>query len=69
MIVIGAGMSGLDAAKKLKEAGVDFIVLEKAPQIGGTWWFNTYPGVACDVPSHLYSLSYYLNPWWTKAYR
>ena len=51
-------------AKKLVEVGVeDFVVLEKGPEEGGTWTDNKYPGVACDVPSHLYSFSFFLNPW------
>jgi cation diffusion facilitator CzcD-associated flavoprotein CzcO len=52
----------------LKKIGVKFVILEKAKQLGGTWWDNKYPGAACDVASHLYSLSYHLNPWWTRAY-
>ena len=62
--IIGAGMSGLLAAIKLREAGYDFTVFEKADRIGGTWRENTYPGIACDVPSHLYSYSFRLNPDW-----
>jgi len=54
-VVIGAGFSGLAAAIYLKRAGIhDFVILEKANAIGGTWRDNTYPGAACDVPSHLY---------------
>jgi cation diffusion facilitator CzcD-associated flavoprotein CzcO len=62
--IIGAGMSGILAAIKLKEAGLDFSVFEKAEKVGGTWRENTYPGIACDVPSHLYSYSFELNPDW-----
>jgi cation diffusion facilitator CzcD-associated flavoprotein CzcO len=62
--VIGAGMSGLLAAIKLREAGYAFTVFEKADRVGGTWRENTYPGIACDVPSHLYSYSFALNPDW-----
>jgi len=67
-VIIGAGFSGLDMGIKLKEIGVRFTILEKSSNLGGTWFDNVYPGAACDVASHLYSLSYYLNPWWTRAY-
>lgn len=68
-IVIGAGFGGLTAAIKLKEAGFGrLVVLEKADRIGGTWRENTYPGACCDVPSRLYSLSFALNPDWSRAY-
>ena len=63
--IIGAGMSGVLAAIKLREAGYDFTVFEKAERVGGTWRENTYPGIACDVPSHLYSYSFELNPDWS----
>ncbi len=63
-MIVGAGFSGLGAAKKLLEVGIsDILILEKASRLGGTWHENRYPGIACDVPSHLYSFSYYLNPW------
>ena len=62
--IIGAGMSGVLAAIQLREAGYDFTVFEKADRVGGTWRENTYPGIACDVPSHLYSYSFELNPDW-----
>ena len=67
-MIIGAGFSGIDAAIKLKNLGIPFVIIEKSEKLGGTWWDNQYPGAACDVPSHLYSLSYYLNPWWTRAF-
>jgi 4-hydroxyacetophenone monooxygenase len=53
--VVGAGMSGLLAAHRLGQAGVDVVVLEKNPDLGGTWFENTYPGCRVDVPSHLYT--------------
>ena len=68
-IVIGAGFSGLAAGVELRKAGVtDFVILEKASKVGGTWRENTYPGAACDVPSHLYSYSFEPNPTWSRAY-
>lgn len=63
--ILGAGMSGILAAIKLKQAGYDFTVFEKAEKVGGTWRENTYPGIACDVPSHLYCYSFELNPEWS----
>src|SRR5881275_1520496 len=69
VLVIGAGASGLGAAIRLRQAGVDDLaVLEKAPDLGGTWRDNTYPGCACDVPSALYSYSFAPNPGWTRAF-
>ena len=68
VIVIGAGMSGLLAAIKLAEAGIDFAIVEKADRLGGTWRENTYAGIACDVPSHFYSYSFALNPEWTREF-
>ncbi len=67
--ILGTGFSGLGMAIRLKQQGQnDFTVLEKAENIGGTWRDNTYPGCACDVPSHLYSFSFALNPNWTRTY-
>lgn len=56
--VIGAGMSGLLAAYRLRQVGVEVIVLDKNPDVGGTWFENTYPGCRVDVPNHLYSYSF-----------
>jgi cation diffusion facilitator CzcD-associated flavoprotein CzcO len=68
-IVIGTGFSGLGMAIKLKDAGEDdFVVLEKADSVGGTWRENTYPGCACDVQSHLYSFSFEPNPKWSRMF-
>ena len=67
--VIGAGMSGILSAVKLTEAGLtDFTVYEKSDGLGGTWRDNTYPGIACDVPSHLYCYSFALTPDWSHRY-
>ncbi len=67
--VIGAGAGGLGLAIKLAESGRrDFVLFEATDGVGGTWRINTYPGAACDVPSHLYSYSFALKPDWTKTY-
>ena len=67
--IVGSGFSGLGMAIRLKQAGhSDFVVLERADEVGGTWQANTYPGSACDVPSHLYSFSFAPNPDWTQTY-
>lgn len=69
ILVIGAGCSGIGAAIRFRQAGIDdFVVLEKASDVGGTWRENTYPGCACDVPSALYSYSFAPNPSWTRAF-
>jgi cation diffusion facilitator CzcD-associated flavoprotein CzcO len=69
VIIVGAGFAGLGMAAALRRAGrEDFVVLEKAAELGGTWRDNTYPGCACDIPSHLYSFSFARNPDWTRAY-
>ncbi|QBJ97810.1 NAD(P)/FAD-dependent oxidoreductase [Rhodococcus sp. ABRD24] len=68
-LIIGSGFAGLGAAIKLAQAGKhDFLVLERGTEVGGTWRDNTYPGAACDVPSHLYSYSFALNPEWTRSF-
>jgi cation diffusion facilitator CzcD-associated flavoprotein CzcO len=67
--IIGAGMAGILSAIKLQEAGFDdFAIYEKAERVGGTWRENTYPGIACDVPSHLYSYSFAPNADWSHRY-
>jgi cyclohexanone monooxygenase len=66
--IIGAGAGGLAMGVRLKRAGYDFTIYEKSDGVGGTWRANTYPGAACDVPSHLYSFSFELNPWWSRTY-
>lgn len=68
-LVVGAGFAGLCTAIKLQEDGeTDFLVVEKAGDVGGTWRDNTYPGAACDVPSQLYSFSFAPNPHWSRSY-
>ncbi|HZD01420.1 MAG TPA: NAD(P)/FAD-dependent oxidoreductase [Actinomycetes bacterium] len=67
--IVGAGFAGLGAAIRLKQQGLDdFLVFEQADEVGGTWRDNTYPGCACDVPSHLYSFSFALNPDWSDTF-
>ena len=67
--IIGAGFSGLGAGVRLRQAGVaDFLILERAAAVGGTWRDNTYPGCACDIPSHLYSFSFAPNPGWAHSF-
>ena len=68
-IIVGTGFAGLGTAMRLKQQGRDdFVVLERAHDVGGTWRNNTYPGCECDVPSHLYSFSFAPNPDWTCTY-
>jgi cation diffusion facilitator CzcD-associated flavoprotein CzcO len=67
--IVGSGFSGLGMAIRLKQRGMqDFVVLERGDDVGGTWHDNTYPGCACDVPAHLYSFSFALNPGWSHIY-
>src|SRR3954451_12802282 len=67
--IVGSGFSGLGLALRLRQEGIeDFVVLERGDGVGGTWHFNTYPGCACDVPSHLYSFSFAPNPDWSRTY-
>ncbi|MFF7562030.1 flavin-containing monooxygenase [Streptomyces pseudovenezuelae] len=67
--VVGSGFGGLGAAVRLRREGVtDFVVLERADSVGGTWRDNSYPGCACDVPSHLYSFSFAPNPDWPRTF-
>jgi cation diffusion facilitator CzcD-associated flavoprotein CzcO len=68
-VIIGAGFSGICAGIKLQEQGItDYKVYDKAPKVGGTWYHNTYPGVACDVASHLYCYSFEPNPNWSRVF-
>lgn len=68
-LIVGTGFSGLGMAIKLLEQGrEDFLLVEKSDSVAGTWRENTYPGCACDVPSHMYSFSFEPNPDWSEMY-
>lgn len=69
VIIVGSGFAGLGAAIRLRRDGREnFLVIERGSEVGGTWRDNTYPGAACDVPSHLYSFSFELNPDWSRSF-
>lgn len=68
VVVIGAGFSGVAAAIKLKEAGIPFVVVEKNPDVGGTWFENTYPGLGVDTPCHFYSYAFEPNAEWSSYF-
>jgi len=68
VVVIGAGMSGLVAAHRLLQAGIDTVVMEKNPEVGGTWFENTYPGCRVDVPNYLYSYSFAQRDDWPQYF-
>lgn len=68
VIVVGAGMMGINAAVKLQQAGFDYTILEGLDKVGGNWLTNTYPGAAVDTPSRVYSFSFEPNASWTKYY-
>jgi len=69
IIIIGAGFSGIGMAIRLRERGVDdFVILERASDLGGTWRDNRYPGCACDVQSALYSFSFAANAEWSSVF-
>jgi cation diffusion facilitator CzcD-associated flavoprotein CzcO len=69
LLIIGAGFAGLGAAIKLRQSGhTDFLVLERADDVGGTWRDNTYPGCRCDVQSNLYSYSFDPKPDWSETF-
>ncbi len=69
VIVVGSGFGGICTGARLREAAIDdFVLLERADAVGGVWRDNTYPGCACDVQSHLYSLSFAPKPDWSRAY-
>lgn len=67
--VVGAGIAGIAAGVNLKKAGIDdFVIFDKAAGVGGTWFYNTYPGAACDVDSILYSYSFHQKKRWARRY-
>src|SRR5581483_9698105 len=67
VVIIGAGFGGIGTAIELRRAGFsDVKLLESGPELGGTWFWNTYPGAACDVPSHLYSYSFAKRRDWSR---
>ena len=69
VIIIGAGMAGILSTIRLREYGYENIIIyEKADRLGGTWRENTYPGLACDVPAHLYTYSFEPNPEWSHTF-
>ncbi len=69
IVIVGAGPAGLCMAKRLLDVGVDdFLILEKSDSVGGTWYYNRYPGCASDIPPHYYSFSFHMNPWWTHLF-
>lgn len=67
-LIIGSGFSGMGMAIELQRRGVDFLILEKADEFGGTWRDNTYPGCACDIPSHMYSFSFEPKADWSHMW-
>jgi cation diffusion facilitator CzcD-associated flavoprotein CzcO len=68
-LIIGAGFSGICLGKRLLDEGIrNFRIADKAPKAGGTWYWNSYPGAACDVQSHFYSFSFEPNPDWSRKY-
>jgi cation diffusion facilitator CzcD-associated flavoprotein CzcO len=67
--IVGAGFAGIGAAIRLaREGRHSFVLLERSDRVGGTWRDNTYPGAACDIPSHLYSFSFLPNPDWSGTF-
>lgn len=69
VLIVGAGFAGLGMGIRLARRGMtDFLILERGSDVGGTWRDNTYPGVACDIPSHLYSFSFRQKPDWSRVF-
>ncbi|MGB9111044.1 MAG: NAD(P)/FAD-dependent oxidoreductase [Telluria sp.] len=68
-LIVGGGFGGVGMAIALKRAGIDdFLILERGADVGGVWRDNSYPGAACDVPSHLYSFSFEPHPGWSRTF-
>ncbi len=69
IIIIGAGFSGIGSGISLMKAGfTDFLMVDDADGVGGTWHWNTYPGIAVDIPSYSYQFSYEMRPSWSRTY-
>ncbi|MGR8921176.1 MAG: flavin-containing monooxygenase [Gammaproteobacteria bacterium] len=69
VLIVGAGAGGLCMGVRLKQAGIDdFVIVDKASGVGGTWYYNTYPGAECDVQSHLYSFSFEPKADWSRPF-
>jgi len=69
VVIVGGGVGGIAQAIALQRQGIDdLVILERNERVGGTWQANTYPGLACDVPSHLYSFSFAPNPGWSRRF-
>lgn len=69
IVIVGAGLAGVGMGVRLLQAGVeDFVILERNESVGGTWFEHTYPGCACDIPTHLYSYSFARNPNWSRLF-
>jgi len=66
--ICGAGIAGICMGVKLKQLGIPFTIYEKNKDLGGTWLENVYPGSGCDIPSHFYSYSFFLNPNWSRIW-
>jgi cation diffusion facilitator CzcD-associated flavoprotein CzcO len=67
VVIVGAGLGGIAAAIELSRHGfTDLTIIDRAPELGGTWFYNSYPGAACDVPSHLYSFSFAQRRDWSR---
>src|SRR4051812_29628591 len=69
VVIVGGGVGGIAQAIALQRQGIDdVVILERSQSVGGTWPANTDPGLACDVPSHLYSFSFAPNAGWTRRF-